>query len=158
MGQSLNKARGTRNAPDGVDSGPGATETSKEIEVETNWLHLLESGELSSPTTCENLGDVGSKYDMRTDTGHFAAVLLHSLFSADECQRLVEAAELFGFGVTNYSPDMRACTRLITIDSGLAQAAFQRLRPFVPARLTNQGDEWEVVGMNECWRLAKYVQ
>ena len=58
--------------------------------------------------------------------------------------------------------------RLITEDAGLSEALWARIKDFLPHRVRapHVGDptafgpsterEWEAVGLNECWRLAKY--
>merc|ERR1712166_323069 len=59
-------------------------------------------------------------------------------------------------GATNYPKRYRGNLRLLTTDSGFADAVWQRLQPLVPAKLSLRGDIWEAIGLNECWRLAKY--
>jgi hypothetical protein len=55
-------------------------------------------------------------------------------------------------------PKMYRCnTRLITVDDSLTGVAWQRLQPVVPATVQLQGDMWDAVGLNNHWRLAKYV-
>uniref|UniRef100_A0A7S4G9W3 Prolyl 4-hydroxylase alpha subunit Fe(2+) 2OG dioxygenase domain-containing protein n=1 Tax=Eutreptiella gymnastica TaxID=73025 RepID=A0A7S4G9W3_9EUGL len=44
-----------------------------------------------------------------------------------------------------------------TETEGKRRAATQeRLKPHVPHTIHQGGAEWEAVGLNECWRLAKY--
>merc|ERR1712216_981581 len=56
----------------------------------------------------------------------------------------------------NYPKHYRGNLRLIVTDAGLAGAMWERLRPLVPATLSMERFEWEAVGLNECWRVAKY--
>merc|ERR1712222_128831 len=48
--------------------------------------------------------------------------------------------------------------RLITTDRRFTEAVWQRLRALVPATMTlpDADGVWDAVGLNECWRLAKY--
>jgi hypothetical protein len=134
---------------------PSVNAQDREIEVTSDWAPLLDA---SPPKTqCENLGGEGSKYDMRQQTGHYGAVLLRELFTEEECKRLIAASEKFGYGFTDYPKSYRGNTRLISTDKGLAEAVWERIRPHVPARLTVDSQDWEAVGLNECWRMAKYV-
>jgi prolyl 4-hydroxylase len=85
------------------------------------------------------------------------AFVLDELFSENECKALIEAAETSaGFGYTNYPKHYRGNLRLITMDKSLADVVFERLKPFMPQTVSVEGEEWEISGLNECWRLAKY--
>jgi len=94
-------------------------------------------------------------------------LLLPSLLSGNECAALVEAAERVGFGATNYPKSYRGNLRLVATDRALASALWERLCPFVPASLERRcppyrgesappTETWDAVGLNECFRLAKY--
>ena len=83
-------------------------------------------------------------------------LLIERLFSEEECARLVRAADSVGFGRTTYPKSYRGNLRLITVDFSLAELCWQRLRSFVPAQIEMDGEVYEAVGLNECWRLAKY--
>eukprot|EP00854_Cymbomonas_tetramitiformis_P016567 gene16567-19678_t len=84
------------------------------------------------------------------------AFQVEDLFSEAECQHLLEKAEDFGFGKTEYPPSYRGNLRLITTDASLSAAVWERLKAVVPEQLVNHSGVWEAVGLNECWRLAKY--
>ena len=85
------------------------------------------------------------------------AFVLNDLLTERECDALISAAEMEGgFGYTNYTKSYRGNLRLITTDQSLADRIWERVQPFVPARLAFDGNEWEAIGLNECWRLAKY--
>jgi len=83
-------------------------------------------------------------------------LLVDDLFSAYECAVLLGKAEEHGFGATNYPKRYRGNLRLQTRDYSLAEAVWQRLRPLVPAVVSLRGCNWDAVGLNEAWRLAKY--
>jgi len=112
-----------------------------EIEVTTNWADLLDPN--SGPTQCRQ-PDEREVY------------LIENVFSTVECRALIASSEECGYGATNYPKCYRGNLRLITKDASLTEVIWQRLRPFVPATVTCGGDVWEAVGLNECWRLAKY--
>lgn len=43
------------------------------------------------------------------------------------------------------------------MDESLAEVAWRRLQPLVPTLVQLDGDDWDAVGLNTHWRLAKYV-
>ena len=69
---------------------------------------------------------------------------------------LLEASESHGYGSTNYPKNYRGNLRLLATDWDLAEAVWQRLEPLVPKELTLDKKKWDAIGLNECWRLAKY--
>jgi len=113
----------------------------REVEVQTDWARLLERGAV--PTG-------GHRPDDRE------VLLVEGCFSPGECKALVAAAEQHGYGATNYPKAYRGNLRLSTTDEGLAVAVWRRLQPFVPATVERDGQVWDVVGLNEFWRLSKY--
>ena len=124
------------------------TPNDHEIEVRTEWGPLL---------------DVETRPRARVLQGaeaHYAhngrLLSIEHVFSPAECERLVAAAEEFGFGKTNYPKSYRGNLRLITVDVSLAAAMWSRLQALVPSTVELDGDEWRATGLNECWRLAKY--
>eukprot|EP00657_Telonema_sp_P-1_P010708 TRINITY_DN5270_c0_g1_i1.p1 TRINITY_DN5270_c0_g1~~TRINITY_DN5270_c0_g1_i1.p1 ORF type:complete len:248 (-),score=79.69 TRINITY_DN5270_c0_g1_i1:55-798(-) len=127
-----------------------------EVKVETCWSHILDPD--PPITTCTDLGPPGSQYDMRDQTGKYGAFLLTDLLSGEECERLIEASEGFGYGYTSYNKKYRGNLRITTMDPSLATALWERIRPFVPTTLEMDGQQWEAVGLNDCWRLAKYFE
>lgn len=82
--------------------------------------------------------------------------LVREVFTEDECTHLLVAAEVVGFGVTDYPKKYRGNLRIITMDTSLASALWLRLKPFIPNIVTEYGHQYEAHGLNECWRLAKY--
>ena len=82
--------------------------------------------------------------------------LLKDVLNATETEKLVQDAEKYGFGFTNYEKSYRGNLRLITYDQSLANAIWQRIKPFVPSTVTERGKVFTVIGLNECWRMAKY--
>jgi len=88
----------------------------------------------------------------------FVLLLLHELLSVGECERLIGAAEQHGFGYTDYPKSYRGNTRLTSVDKSLAEALWERIKPLVPQRLElDDESQWEAIGLNDHWRLAKYV-
>ena len=87
------------------------------------------------------------------------------IFSKDECKRLIESGEEIGFGKTNFQKEYRGNLRIISKDTSLSEAIWERLKPVIPATLTQKEDffgkpsketTWDAVGLNEVWRCAKY--
>lgn len=113
----------------------------REIEVQTAWGQIL--GSTTEDLAAEQVSD-------------HEVWLVNALFNEHECELLLRQAETHGFGTTNYPKAYRGNLRLITTDSSLSDAVWQRLRPLVPPTLTLDGDAWDACGLNECWRLAKY--
>jgi len=128
-------------------------ESQPEREIKSDWHGLCASAESGNQpqTRCSSEDSTGRPLPAN-------CFLLHDLFSKDECAALINAAETSaGFGYTNYPKRYRGNLRLITTDPMLAAVVWERLRPFVPTRVTlDDGSEWEPTGLNECWRLAKY--
>lgn len=112
-----------------------------EIEVRTSWGSLLDK---ASPEI--QMQQVDDK----------EVFLIDNVYSPGECERLLAASEEHGFGFTSYPKHYRGNLRLITTDESLADVTWQRLMPFVPSTVTLDGCLWDAVGLNECWRLAKY--
>lgn len=114
-----------------------------EIEVETNWAEVL--------------AGTPSALDARQVDQH-EVWIVDGLFSEVECCALIEHAESVGFGATAYPKDYRGNLRLITTDRRFTEAVWQRLRALVPATMSlpDANGVWDAIGLNECWRLAKY--
>ena len=119
-----------------------------EIEISSAWVSRLDHAASPRLRRLE-----GAAADYASDG---RLLLLDGLFSRAECVSLVRAAEAVGFGRTAYPKSYRGNLRLITVDDSLAAACWERLRPFVPQVVELDGDVYEAVGLNECWRLAKY--
>jgi len=129
-------------------------ENSPETKVVTDWVSLLN---IVQPPTAQRAltGDAANHYKDNK------LLILDQVFTNEECVRLNEAAESIGYGKTPYPQTYRGNLRLIVTDVGLAQALWERLRPFMPQKLEAEDDEgrnwtWTAVGLNECFRLAKY--
>ena len=85
--------------------------------------------------------------------------LLDSLLSPNECKRIIETTEAFGYGRTDFVKHYRGNTRLMCKDSDFAEKMFQRIAPFVPSQLSEHHGEdldFKVVGLNNTFRLSKY--
>ena len=119
-----------------------------ETTIESQWgMHC---DELAPPTSVTFLDST----DRSLPDESF---LLKDLFSETECRALIRAAESAAhFGFTNYQKEYRGNLRLTTMDSSLADIAWSRIKKFVPETVTFEGVEWIAIGLNECWRLAKY--
>ena len=134
----------------GDSAAPQVRPSDREIKVGTAWAPLLDPA----------VNEVGARELPSTRACEYARngrlLLLENLFSPAECARLIEAAESIGFGRTDYPKTYRGNLRLITTDPMLTEAVWQRLREQLPAVLTVDGETWHAVGLNECWRLAKY--
>lgn len=123
-------------------------ESQPERKITSNWSELCDSE--APNTTISHQDTTGRELPEN-------AFILHDLFSESECIALIEAAETAaGFGSTTYRKEYRGNLRLITTDQSLTDVVFERLKGFMPNRVTIEGEEWELSGMNECWRLSKY--
>mmetsp|Transcript_55124 Transcript_55124/g.102069 ORF Transcript_55124/g.102069 Transcript_55124/m.102069 type:complete len:268 (+) Transcript_55124:57-860(+) len=111
-----------------------------EIEVSTRWGSILKD-----EPECQS-----------EQIGNREVWVVDGLFTEEECNGLLEASEQHGFGTTNYPKSYRGNLRLITTDPSMSDVVWKRLKPHVPAVLHLNGEPWEAVGLNECWRLAKY--
>lgn len=129
-----------------------------EISTSTNWSTAL------GPSP-ENLA--------ARRIGKHEIWLVEGLLSNDECMSLINRSERIGYGPTDFAKSYRGNLRLTTTDSGLAKSVWKRLQPLLPAVLSlkaprplvdeswwahypNVDGKWEAIGLNECWRLAKY--
>lgn len=136
-------------------------ETHPEIEAHTDWAGLLAPAVAvpTAPTPLDTL-EARKRYDPDR-----LLLLMDTVLAEAECERLNKAAEAIGFGRTDYPQDYRGNLRLIVTDAGLAKALWERLRPHVPATLQSgtvlgagRIATWRAVGLNECFRLAKYYE
>lgn len=84
------------------------------------------------------------------------AFQVDDIFSEAECLQLIEKAEEYGFGKTEYPQSYRGNLRLITTDASLSITVWKRVKAVVPEQLVHDSEVWEATGLNECWRLAKY--
>lgn len=142
------------------------SEDAPEIKADTNWATLLSKAS-DIPTALRPLQDPAARARYAPEGEIHKLLLLESLVSEQECDRLNRAAEAVGFGKTNYPQDYRGNLRLITTDPGLSTALWERVRPLVPDTLEfdegrngPQGGTgtWRAVGLNEVFRIAKYYE
>lgn len=124
--------------------------TRKEIQIVSAWADALDDDAAAKQP-------VGVPHDSFGRALPAGCLRVDGLFSRAECRRLVARAEERGFGVTSYPKDYRGNLRLITTDRALSRSVWERLRALAPPRLVDAaGRAWVPVGLNECWRLAKY--
>ena len=134
-----------------------AESTRKEIKIRSKW-----ADECTTPGTKEHtINPKLFDHDQLGNSLPADCFRIDHVFSQSECRRLVRRAETEGgFGTTHYRKTYRGNLRLITEDQSLADALWTRLRPFVPATVETmekgERKKWKAVGLNECWRLAKY--
>lgn len=78
--------------------------------------------------------------------------------SPSDCQALIDRAEAAGIQVTqpDYPPSYRNNDRLVFDDPGLAAWLYERLRPFLPAHLSDDRGELSCVGLNPRFRVCRY--
>lgn len=130
-------------------------EKDREIEIKSNWAHLLDKTPICQVLTLSDVVQVGAIGAAEVDK--YDAFYIKSLFSEQEAKKLLKEAESHGFGVTNYPKHYRGNLRLTTTDQALTDQIWARVQPLVPAVVkTPNGEVWNAVGLNECWRLAKY--
>ena len=122
-----------------------------EIDVCTAWAPLLQ------PTATAALRPESDPAAVAYAAGS-RLLTVAGIFSPDECTRLIDAADGIGFGRTNYAKAYRGNLRLMTVDASLARIAWERVRHLLPTTLEHDGATWRAVGLNECWRLAKYLK
>eukprot|EP01124_Arcella_intermedia_P006161 TRINITY_DN13616_c0_g2_i2.p1 TRINITY_DN13616_c0_g2~~TRINITY_DN13616_c0_g2_i2.p1 ORF type:complete len:191 (+),score=11.98 TRINITY_DN13616_c0_g2_i2:3-575(+) len=130
-------------------------ETDPEIEIQTSWASLLSPHHVPLFVPLDQAAQLGAT-STRDRALAYDAFFLRFLFSEEECRKLILAAEGHGFGRTDYPKLYRGNLRLTTTDVTLSEAVWKRIAPFVPGTITMRGREWKAVGLNECWRLAKY--
>ena len=113
----------------------------REVQVDADWSELLERAH----TTAE------AEHILDMDAFN------QQLLAPAECAAIVDKAERVGFGRTNYPKAYRGNLRLIVTDIALAEALWARLAPHAPAtQVDEHGTTWRAIGLNECFRLAKY--
>ena len=132
----------------GSRSAPQVRASDPEIQVRTEWAPLLGRA---------NVSLLRPEVEAAADYAGSDLFLMDGLFTRVECLQLIDAAESIGFGRTSYPKQYRGNLRLITVDQSLSDAVWQRMRGLVPATVQDEGAEWRACGLNECWRLAKYL-
>jgi hypothetical protein len=85
-------------------------------------------------------------------------MLVRGVLSADECANIIASATpKFLRTGRDYPRNYRDNDRAIHDDPQLAQRIFERIRPFLPSRLTDdRGAPWRLVGLNERFRFCRY--
>jgi len=81
-----------------------------------------------------------------------------SVLSPDECRKLVELCELYGFEDCGYPAHYRSNTRMITQDAALAAKLYERVQQCCPKEYTFNDQTWRICGLNERFRWCKYVK
>eukprot|EP00937_MAST-01D_sp_MAST-1D-sp2_P006296 g6296.t1 len=135
------------------------TEDCPEVQIQADWAGLLDPGSAAGAARARER--TLERSAARRYAPERLLLVMEHLLSDGECDRLNRAAEAVGFGKTNYPRHYRGNLRLIATDAGLAAALWERVRPFVPAMLRvpcsgGRTVTWRAVGLNECFRLAKY--
>ncbi|KAL1525080.1 hypothetical protein AB1Y20_019953 [Prymnesium parvum] len=132
-----------------IPGSPRIQPSQLEIKVQTRWAGLLNA---DAPTSLRTPHRKADSY-----CSNSRLLTVESVFSRDEAERLVQMADAIGFGRTNYPRMYRGNLRLITIDLSLSDAVWHRVSHLVPSSIESAGSTWDAVGLNECWRLAKYL-
>ena len=131
-------------------------ETHPEVRIEADWASNLDG----TPPTTKTRPLVHEP--ARKHYGE-NLVMIEGLLTKMECERINAAAESVGFGKTSYPQDYRGNLRLTTIDPGLATALWARVQRVAPATVEARGLDgewgvWRAIGLNECFRFAKYKE
>lgn len=116
-----------------------------ELTVTTDWHRLLHT--------------VPTPLSVEVPMKNKEIFLINDVLNAEECSALLNAAEGYGFGETDYPKDYRGNLRLIAFDTKLADEMWKRLKTctHIPDEITEHGETYKVVGLNGCWRLSKYL-
>lgn len=114
-----------------------------EKSVNVSWAELLENEQLwpmslASPMPGEEV------------------FLVNNMLLDSECARIILASEEIEYGRTNYPQKYRGNLRIIAEDTSLSSELWRRLKDVVPSAVEENGFIWEAVGLNECFRYAKY--
>lgn len=100
-----------------------------------------------------------------------AAFVLRNLLSPAECEEIIAQAESFGLRDTLYNPRIRKNDRVSVMGEHVADALFERARPFLADVLVRTGPmptprgvppdaskgRWTPHGLNPCFRVCKYA-
>jgi len=134
--------RGSEAAPDNTASSD--TVIPKEIEATTSFGRLI-SDAYSGHQLCQV-----------NEFQNEEIYLIKDLLRTSECSSLITESEAIGYGETNLLKIYRGNLRLIVYDTSLALKLWPRLSSYFPSTVEEGGVQYEVVGLNECWRCAKY--
>lgn len=93
------------------------------------------------------------------------AIVVHNVFSPEECDALIARAEAAGFTVAEINAgggrqvlatNIRNSARCIIDDAEVAAQIFERVRPFLPETWQFYGEEWRIEEVNERLRFLRY--
>ena len=84
------------------------------------------------------------------------SIIIKNLLSEKECINLITESEKHGYGKTTYDQHYRSNLRLITVDESMAQLLFERIKQHMPKIVNKDKHAWEIIGLNECFRMSKY--
>jgi len=131
-----------------------------EKKAETDWQDVLNADYVGAEPGCVQVNPSQAEVPTFASIPQgYDAFVLDRLLTREECANLIGRSEQqeLGYGKTNFPKKYRGNLRLIAVDKGLAAKAWCRLMKWVPPTvIDNHGCRWEAVGLNECWRLAKY--
>eukprot|EP00469_Lotharella_globosa_P016058 CAMPEP_0167820526 /NCGR_PEP_ID=MMETSP0112_2-20121227/6154_1 /TAXON_ID=91324 /ORGANISM="Lotharella globosa, Strain CCCM811" /LENGTH=355 /DNA_ID=CAMNT_0007721121 /DNA_START=108 /DNA_END=1175 /DNA_ORIENTATION=- len=134
------------------DKKPWEKYASHDAKAETNLTSVLESRKEGKGS-----GTVMRSAPLRKDGRDGEDLfVVEGLFSEKECKGLIRVSEDLGYDELGWNKKYRSNDRLVVHDRKLAETIQQRLLPYLPKRITVQKDEWEPVGMNECFRFCRY--
>lgn len=136
---------------------PTERETHAEKDIETDWSSLLDPSHIPTRETIKSSPLILWNPDRHKPASRpHDAMVVRNLFSREECARLIAAAEKQGFGVTPYDQSYRGNLRLMTTDTEMTAVVFDRIKKLLPKRVKESRQTWDLEGLNEKWRLAKY--
>ena len=93
------------------------------------------------------------------------AAVLPGILTNGECQAIIQICDEKGFdqallnvggGRQVLSTGFRKSLRCIVDDTNAADMIFERLKHVLPEKITNNGQSWHCVGLNERFRVLKY--
>lgn len=116
----------------------------KEIEVHSDWSHIIAESSLEASLRQPPVADKDIQ-------------LIDNLLSSKEVDSIIAEAENYGFGRTDYPKHYRGNLRLIVKDEHFAELLHERIRNCLPPTVIEDRMVWELVGLNEMFRLSKYV-
>jgi len=119
-----------------------------EITIQSEWGKNLEE--------TKNSGKNEINLESEVPFPGIELFIIRKLFSDVESCYLLNEAEKFGYGVTPYPKAYRGNLRLTAFDQTLSNLVWQRISPFVPMTVEENGLIYKATGLNYCWRLAKY--
>jgi prolyl 4-hydroxylase len=116
----------------------------QEIQVKCDWSHIVADNVVEASLRPPPIEDKDVQ-------------LIDNLLTPEESEAIIAAAEIYGFGRTDYPKHYRGNLRLLAADKHLAEHLYERIRRCLPQCVSEDNMEWELVGLNELFRLSKYV-